>query len=613
MAHESFESEDVARILNAHFVSIKLDREERPDVDALYMRAVQALTGGGGWPMSVWLTPEGVPFFAGTYFPQKRFLQICQRVHEIWASDRSTLLKDSQQLLGMIRSMADEDSVSETQEWNLSEAEDLLSGYINHFQNVYDERFGGFGRAPKFPQTMNLMLMMRQDHKTGLGQAEAMVTETLHHMLRGGMYDHLMGGFHRYSVDEKWLVPHFEKMLYDQALLSVTLIEAHSLYGGAELARAARETLDYVLREMTSPEGGFYCAQDADSLDPETNHMEEGHFATYLFSELKDALTAEELASLQKVYGVCEEGQFEGRNILHLQSDYDGTAKSDPKLKSALEKLVKIREGRPAPHLDRKVVVSWNAWMIWAFTKAGVHFQEPRYLEAAKRAIHLIREKIWQKGRLSRYWAEGEGRGPAMAEDYSALIHALLEFAQAQPSFDLESWVLDLQKVLDEDFWDQKESGYFTGQGGDSNLPFRTKDDYDGVHPSASAMAAWNLERLYALTGREDFRKRSDQIFKNLFGRLREYPSSLPFLGLALDWRLSGARVAIYQIGGWTNELRKDLASRFVPYLFWVEQKSSWPVTQGKSMDELYLCEAGHCLAPINDKSTALKMIIPAR
>ncbi|MGZ3721712.1 MAG: thioredoxin domain-containing protein, partial [Bdellovibrionales bacterium] len=347
MAHESFEDAEVAEVLNKDFICIKVDREENPDVDQIYMSALQALSGGGGWPMSLWLTAEGKPFFAGTYFPKFRFLQLLRRIQEIWTTEPEKLTADSDRLLETIRDM----EKSEPREGSEAEYEEFLKAYVTHFQHHFDVENGGFGGAPKFPQTMNLMVMMRQDFKSGLRQAEAMVNTTLLKMVRGGVYDQLAGGFHRYSVDEKWLVPHFEKMLYDQAMLTITLVEAYQMYGEPELARATRETLDYVLREMTHPSGGFYSAQDADSLNPVVAHKEEGYFCTYDYTELRNLLTIDELTILEKAYGLTPEGNFEGRTILHLQDDYDGSVLKDPLILSAFEKLRKLRASRPAPHL----------------------------------------------------------------------------------------------------------------------------------------------------------------------------------------------------------------------------------------------------------------------
>jgi len=603
MAHESFEDQEVADVLNSGFVSIKVDREERPDVDDVYMKALQSLSGGGGWPMSVWLTPEGKPFFAGTYFPKYRFLQLLRRVGEIWKTEPAHLLEDGERLLHAVKAHAAELPEIDTA---AADWEEALKVYISHFQFHFDEKFGGFGNAPKFPQTMNLMLMMRQDFKTGLQQAEAMVTSTLSNMVRGGVYDQLSGGFHRYSVDQKWLVPHFEKMLYDQALLTVTLIEASQVYGENEFARAARETLDYVQREMTGAEGGFFSAQDADSLNPVLGHNEEGFFATYTHDELKNLLNAEEFDLVKRAYGVTPQGDFEGRAILHLQEGFDGSVREEPFMKAAFEKLRALRAAKPAPHLDDKVIAAWNGWMIWAFARGARAFGNASYLKSAENALAFVRGHLWKDGHLNRFWREG-AQGAGTSEDYASMIHACLELHQANGSKAAATFALELQMALDKNFWDEEDGAYFTNDGADPYLPVRTKDDYDGVTPCANSMAALNLVRLYLLTGEAIFKHKAERIFALLFPKFKQYPSGLPFLGLALDALVSETKTAVVNGAGWAEEFRKESQRRFLPYVYWTTSQSGWPVASGKLGDEpkIYVCEEGHCRKPAVSKLEA--------
>ena len=598
MAHECFEDVEVAQVLNANFVSVKVDREELPDVDQIYMSALQSLSGGGGWPMSVWLTSDAKPFFAGTYFPKYRFMQLLRRIQEIWSTERDKLMADSERLLATVQRLAQTEATdSDPRD---AEHEQFLKSYTNHFREHFDARNGGFGGAPKFPQTMNLMVMMRQDFAAGLREAETMVNGTLGKMLRGGVYDQLVGGFHRYSVDEEWLVPHFEKMLYDQALLVVTLTEAYQMYGDGELKRGARETLDYVLAEMTHPEGGFYSAQDADSLNPASNHMDEGYFCTFSFEELEIMLTAEELRQVERVYGVTEAGNFEGRNILHLQPTFDGRDTRDPVLLVALSKMRQLRKARAPAHLDDKIIASWNGWMIWAMVKAGLAFRDGHYLEAARKAMGFVRERLWSNGKLHRFWRDGEAKGRASAEDYASLIHACLELYQADFDGRWAEWALELQKILDTQFWDVEDGAYFSNDGRDKLLPFRPKDDYDGVSPCSNSMATLNLHRLYLLTGDATFKRKAERIIANLFGRLQNYPSGLPFLALAMDYDLAASKVAVLNGNGWVTEFYQKHAPKFNPHLFWARADTGWPVTLGKtgSAPTLYMCEEGHCLKP---------------
>jgi len=603
MAHESFEDHEVADVLNRNFVCIKVDREEHPDVDQVYMTALQAISGGGGWPMSVWLTPEGRPFFAGTYFPKPRFLQLLARIHEIWSTEPDKLTADSERLLESVKSMGE----LERREGSTAQYEEFLKAYTTHFQHHFDVEHGGFGRAPKFPQTMNLMVMMRQDLKSGLRQAEAIVNTTLLNMVRGGIYDHLLGGFHRYSVDERWLVPHFEKMLYDQAMISTVLVEACQMYGEEELARAARETFDYVLRDMTNQRGGFYSAQDADSLDPVSGEMEEGYFCTYTYDELSAALSADELKRLSEVYGVTPGGNFEGRNILHLQDGFDRLVKKEPVIESAFAKLRKLRASRPAPHLDDKVIVAWNGWMIGALVKGGVVLGEKRYLEGARKALSFVREVLWKDGRLSRFWRGGEARGVGVAEDYASMIHACLEMYQADFDWKWAEWALELQEVLDARFWG--EGLYFANDGQDAVLPMRPRDLNDGVSPSSNSMQALNLARLYLLTGDARFKEKFESLAGALFARLGEYPSSLAYMALALDFWVSSPRVAVLSGGGWVDQWSASERRKFHPWLVWARAggdgaasggaaASVWPIAAGKTGDAVYVCENGKCLKP---------------
>lgn len=607
MAHESFEDQEVADVLNGKFISIKVDREERPDVDDVYMKALQSLSGGGGWPMSVWLTPDGKPFFAGTYFPKYRFLQLLRRIDQLWSTERDSLLRDGDRLTETVRDLksSSEDEGSEV-DW-----EETINGFTSSFQHHYDEAHGGFGQAPKFPQSMNLMLMMRQDAASGMNHAEVMVTGTLRAMLHGGIYDQLRGGFHRYSVDEKWLVPHFEKMLYDNALITLSLLEAGTLYSEPEFIRGARETLDYVLREMTDKAGGFYSAQDADSLDPEKNHNEEGYFATYSWDELKSALTEEELSVVARVYGATAQGNFEGRNILHLQDTFDGKVKEEPLVKSALQKLEKIRAQKPAPHLDDKIIGAWNGWMIWAMARASAVTGEAEYLTAAQKAMTFIRENMWKQGKLARFYRDGEAKASATSEDYSSLIHACLELHQVDLDKSWVQFALQLQEALDKSFWDQDEGGYFTSDGLDPLLPLRTKDDYDGVTPCANSMAAWNLVRLFLLTGESKYKLKSERLFEVFYPKFRRYPSGLPFMAMAMDYHLNEAKVAVMNGEGWVAEFFNEQKRKFNPYVYWTTSESGWPVAEGKadSSPKIYVCTEGRCLNPsTNSKETLAQL-----
>ena len=386
--------------------------------------------------------------------------------------------------------------------------------------------------------------------------------------------------------------------------MTVTLLEAYQLYGEADLGRAARETCDYILREMTHPAGGFYSAQDADSLNPGDGHSEEGFFCTYDYAELRQFLTGEELAALTQAYGVTPQGNFEGRNILHV------TGEIDPEIWSTVRtKLAELRASRPSPHLDDKVIVAWNGWMIWALAKASRAFNEPRYLAAAQKALSFLKDNLVEAAGegLHRFWREGQAKGAATAEDYASLILACIEVNQCDLSPEWAKWALQLQRKMDQLFWDSEDGTYFANDGRDPHLPLRPKDDYDGVTPCSNSLAAYNLARLFALTGDIKLRNAHERLTQSLFSKLKQYPSGLPFLALALDFAVADARVAVVSGGGWTEDLRLASAARFEPHLLWARPESGWPVGAGKESAEprLYVCTSGHCLEPVSERGKA--------
>ena len=603
MAHESFEDQAVAEALNKDFVSIKVDREERPDVDDVYMKALLMMNGGGGWPLSVWLTPEGSPFFAGTYFPRERFLQILGRIQDVWVTEKPNLLADAENLRRALES-------SEAVEADMPTPGDIkeyLDGYIGHFHHSFDERFGGFGRAPKFPQSMNLTMMMRQDFKNKMEQAEALVNRTLEGMSRGGMYDHLKGGFHRYSVDQQWLVPHFEKMLYDQAMIVMALLDSEGLYKTGEFKAVIFETLDYVLNSLTHAGGGFYAAEDADSLDPRSGRKEEGFFATFSYGELEKVLSEEELEQVKSVYGATEKGDFEGRNVLRLQGGFDHRFK-DAVLASALTKLEALRDQKPAPHRDEKIIAAWNGWMICAFARAARAYSEPRYLAAAQRALEFVKNELWQNGELKRYFHEGTAGAAAVSEDYAALVWAALELYQADFDDEWARFALALQQRMDQIFWDEESKLYFSANGRDPHLLVRGKDNYDGVHPSSNSMAFLNLIRLQLLTGDGEFLKKSKAMISVLFPLAGDSQMRLPFFSIGLDAYEHGLRAAVIGDDKWASDFYKKESARFHPYILWVRGGSVWPVARDKNKG-VSVCTDDRCLNPAQDENQALLSI----
>ncbi|MEI6338915.1 MAG: thioredoxin domain-containing protein, partial [Verrucomicrobiota bacterium] len=544
MAHESFENPAIAKLLNANFVNIKVDREERPDVDRLYMAFVQATTGGGGWPMSVWLTPEGKPFFGGTYFPPEDkygragFPSVLQQIAQLWEKDRARIEQEGARVM---EALSEGGQGAEAGEFRKNEAP-LLRGY-EALARSFDQAEGGFGGAPKFPRPSTLNFLFRYANREE--QAAKMALQTLSMMAAGGMRDHLGGGFHRYSVDEYWHVPHFEKMLYDQAQLAISYVEAWQMTHDEFFARIARETLDYVLRDMTHPGGGFYSAEDADSLlahgSPE--HAE-GAFYVWSKPEIVEALGAGEAEIFCRHYGVEEngnapaasdpQGEFTGKNILIERESSGADA-----LAASREKLLALRAKRPRPHLDDKILTAWNGLMISAFARAGAALSEPRYLAAAAKSADFLKSQLTRDGRLLRTWRGEPGHIAGFAEDYAFLIQGLLDLYEAD--FDLRwlKWAVGLQDGQDELFWDEKGGSYFSSAGDDPLVRVRMKEDYDGAEPSANSISARNLLRLARMLHDEAREAKAGRVIASHQTQMERAPTSVPQMLVALDLALS--------------------------------------------------------------------------
>ena len=487
MAHESFEDEAVAEVLNRDFVPIKMDREERPDIDRIYMLFVQASTGSGGWPMSVWLTPELKPFFGGTYFPpsgrygRPGFRDLLLHLAQVWKQERDKVELSGNNVSEQLRSMA------ATSLATFEPDAELLHSAFRQFERMYDKHQGGFGGAPKFPRPVVLNFLLRYSFQENNPDALAMVTHTLHAMASGGMHDQLGGGFHRYSVDDHLFVPHFEKMLYDQAQLAIAYLETYQATGDEKLAAVARDIFEYVLRDLTSPEGGFYSAEDADSPDPENpSHSGEGSFYIWRKNEI-DAVTGADSPFFCKHFGVEAEGnvevdphgEFGGRNILFQAQE----AALSVGVLQAAQKLLAVRNKRPRPHLDNKILTAWNGLQISALAKGYRVLGDPRYLEAAMRAAKFILAKLYTPGtgQLLRRYCEGDAAVAAFLDDYAFLSNALLDLFEAKP----EPWILkfavDLAQRGLARFEDENAGGFFSTEDGVSDVLMRIKDDYDGA------------------------------------------------------------------------------------------------------------------------------------
>jgi uncharacterized protein YyaL (SSP411 family) len=634
MAHESFENPAIAKLMNENFVNIKVDREERPDVDRLYMAFVQATTGGGGWPMSVWLTPEGRPFYGGTYFPPDNrygragFPNVLAGIARLWREERGRLEGEAERVM---QALAEASRGDERAQFNPDEAP-LLRGFES-FSRSFDEEHGGFGGAPKFPRpsVINFLLRFATRAKGEEAQrAKATALFTLRKMAAGGMHDHLGGGFHRYSVDEYWHVPHFEKMLYDQAQLAVSFTEAWQLTHGESFAEVARNTLEYVLRDMTHPEGGFFSAEDADSLlsHGRPEHAE-GAFYVWTRREIFDALGADEARTFSRHYGVEEvgnvpagsdpHGEFMGKNILLERQDVSTTARilgfSEEDVSESLAdsraKLFDVRTKRPRPHLDDKIVTGWNGLTISAFSKTGAALREPRFIEAAIKAANFLRRNLTAHGRLLRSWRGEPGSIDGFAEDYAFLIQGLLDLYEATWDADWLKWALELQEHQDLLFWDETRGGYFSSAAGDPLVPLRLKEDYDGAEPSANSISALNLLRFVQMLHAEAFETRARQILASSRQALERVPTAVPQMLVALDLALSPPAQAVVagaresdDVQIWNARLHQEFQPRRALLLADGNRFLTEKVPALDSMKPLngqaalYLCENFACQAP---------------
>ena len=578
MERESFESDSIAELINRSFVPVKVDREERPDVDRIYMTYVQAATGSGGWPMSVFLTPGLKPFFGGTYFPPDNrygrpgFATLLARLAEAWQKQRDDILQTGDNVILQLQRYSDVAATGGVADKN------TLDSTFQYFRRTFDSAHGGFGESPKFPRPVIFNFLFRYFARSQRSEALQMSLDTLRAMAEGGMHDQLGGGFHRYSVDERWFVPHFEKMLYDQAQLVISYLEAYQITHNSIYAGIARSTLDYVLRDMTHPRGGFYSAEDADSVIDAANPKEKGEGAFYVWTaaELEAVLGRELYELFAAHYGVEKDGnvhddphgEFTGKNILYVRQAPEPPAAS--RLAEARAKLLAVRAKRVRPHLDDKILTAWNALMISAFAKAAQVLDEPRYLAAAERAADFVLTNLYNRGNgvLQRRSREGESAIDGFLDDYAFLIAALLDLYEA--CFDvrhLEAAVALARKMC-ELFEDPEHGAFFTTTAGDPSLVLRMKDDYDGAEPSGNSMALLDLLRLAHLTDRAEFREPAGRALNSLMPKMSSQPVAVPQMLVALDYSMSARREIV--IAGdpdaqSTRAFLRELHNHFLP------------------------------------------------
>ena len=630
MEGESFEDEEIARYMNEHYVCIKVDREERPDVDAIYMSAVQALTQSGGWPMSVWLTPAREPFFGGTYFPprdgargaQHGFLTILRELSETYAKDGERVGRAAKSLVEAVRK--DMESTGAT---GAMPAASVIGETVDYFKRAFDSIEGGVRRAPKFPSNVPIRLLLRAHRRTGDVDTLHMATLTLEKMAGGGMYDQLGGGFHRYSTDARWLVPHFEKMLYDNALLAVAYAEAAQATGRADFARVARETLDYVLREMTSPDGAFYSATDADS------EGEEGKFFVWSQKEIQDVLgSGADTARFLRYYGVTAGGNFEGANILNAAHPDEAEWSA---LAPARKKLYDVRARRVPPLRDEKVLAAWNGLMISGFAVAGRILGEPRYVAAAARAATFVLDRMRAPstsggpGRLARSFKDGRSGPAGFLDDYAFVVAGLLDLYEAgfDPRF------LEAARALADDteraFGDAR-GGWFMTSADHETLLAREKPAYDGAEPSGTSVALLNALRLATFTGDDRWRELAARAFASVGVVLANRPMAMTEALLALDWSSDHAReIAIV----WPRDagpksarpLLEVLRTTFLPNVVRAAASEAdvetlaraAPFMEGKvasaGRPTAYVCEGGACQLPTHDPATFAAQLAGAK
>ncbi|MEO7274590.1 MAG: thioredoxin domain-containing protein [Vicinamibacterales bacterium] len=650
MAHESFESPAIAEALNRDFVSIKVDREERPDVDRVYMSFVQATTGSGGWPMTVFLTPSLQPFYGGTYFPptsrwgRPGFADLLAELARVWRHDRAQVDHAATELLARLKSVTGTDGRTRADQV-VADTESLDLG-VEQFQMAFDRRQGGFGEAPKFPRPSELLFLLREHaRRTTGGQGPQapllMATDTLRAMAMGGIRDHLGGGFHRYSVDGAWRVPHFEKMLYDQAQLTLAYLDAAQATGSTFFAAVAEDTLGYVMRDLTDPLGGFYSAEDADSLPPgaaEGAHPSEGAFYIWGSTEIETRLGADAAVAKQR-FGIepsgnapqDPHGEFRGLNLLYVAQTIEEVARhtglSEEDVAAALGRIVPVlfeaRSERPRPHLDDKVLTAWNGLMIAAFARAARSLPgSPRagqHLEAARAAAGFIRSHLWRAdtATLLRRYRAGDAAIDAYAEDFASLIFGLLELFQADGDPGWLEWAMALQQRQNALFRDPSDGGWFSTTGDDPTVLLRLKEDHDGAEPSAAALTAHNLITLGHLIGGEEYLALAEQTLARYGARAGAAARGIPMLMAALSaWHAPATQIVIVGApdGRRTRELRAELAQHYRPFAAVV------PVTPGDTQARLaallpyvasmtpgadeaaaYVCRDFTCRAPVSD------------
>lgn len=555
MEAESYSNDDVARVLNNGFISIKVDREERPDIDNVYMSASEMMTGGGGWPLNIVMTPDKKPFFAGTYIPRDQLIQLLTKINQIWKQNRSDLLNSAGKITALLQPVAPQTASSQP-------GTPMLDAAFKALSDQFDEKNGGFGKAPKFPSPHQLMFLLRYWKRTGNQKALHMATTTLDRMRAGGIYDHIGFGFHRYSTDARWLAPHFEKMLYDQAMLALAYTEAYQATRQELYRQTASDIFKYISRVMTSPDGVFYTAEDADS------EGKEGQFYLWKESEIRKLLSKEDADLVVKVFGVTSNGNFEGQNILHMEQPVQEKLITT-RLESARAKLFAAREKRIHPFKDDKVLTDWNGLMIAALARAGQVFGDTSYLKTAERAADFLLNKMRKPdGQLLHRYRDGEASVQGTLDDYAFLTWGLLELYEGTFDTRYLKAAIEIEKTMDSHFSDTTNGGFYFTADNSENLLVRSRELYDGASPSGNSVAALNLLRLSRITADTAFEQKASQMERVFAKTVQDYPAGYTQFLQAVDYS-EGPSYEVVIAGQSdakdTRALLDALQSRFVP------------------------------------------------
>jgi uncharacterized protein YyaL (SSP411 family) len=615
MEKESFEDEDVADILNRDFVSIKVDREERPDVDSVYMSVCQAMTGSGGWPMTIVMTPDKKPFFAGTYIPKENMygrlgiIELLGKISYMWENEHHKLLKSSDEIVEHLKGATSK---------NLGHSmlsKNLIDNSYKIFEEIFDSKYGGFGEAPKFPSPQNLMFLLKYYKLEGNNEALEIAEKTLQGMYRGGMFDHVGYGFSRYSTDEKWLAPHFEKMLYDNAMLVIAYLEAYQITKKGLYKDIVVKTLNYIVREMRHSEGGFYSAQDADS------EGEEGKFYTFTYPEILEVLGDEDGKYFAEYFDISVQGNFEGKNIPNLIKN-DRFEFHDDKIDSMIKKVFEYRQGRMELHKDDKILTSWSALMSVAMTRAYKILGDESYLNYAVESVDFIEKNLFRDGRLLARYRDGHSDYMAYLDDYAFLIWSYIELYESTFEKNYVDRAVNLNKDCIDLFWDDKNKGFFLYGNDSEELFLRPKDLYDGAMPSGNSVASLNLIKLSRMITDIELEELSKSLLNLYTDSLRSSPTGYSFYLLSLMYELYPSRelIVVLKDRDDMKQLLGDLSEYYSPNIT-VMVKKVWEEEIGNETGLLeeytlkndkstyYICEGKSCNPPFNEHDLLKKYL----